>query len=371
MTLGKVNKKSRDWKNLEEKAQVFMNALNDDEVEDFGGVFGGIRQQPVVKRLGVESEKIIGEGIDNNAFIVIGNDRVDSPHTGYGGYGHTQCDSIDIVAGMGGHEPEVVEKVSEDEATAAGINAAYDPVYDASNPERVLDAEDPTLNLDDASKDIYTNPHFFVDAARVYISQKTNIDKNFGIGDEFGKTREKARNQEEPDPLEIGKYGAHSGIAVKADHVRIIGRETIRLVTGTDAYNSQGGAVDAKHGIEIIANNETATLQPMVLGEHAVEAMVKLSKYIEATLNIFEAQMHFQQKFNKAVMNHDHISAFFAIKTLPSERAIAGGIQENVESMVNTELSCMSNVSNMKGFINNYLMPNGPKYILSANNKVN
>jgi hypothetical protein len=109
----------------------------------------------------------------------------------------------------------------------------------------------------------------------------------------------------------------------------------------------------------------------MLLGENVVEALIRLSLYVESTINIFEAQMHYQQKFNKAMQQHDHNSPFFAIKTLPSERAIAGGIQENVESMINTELSVMSQVSNLKGFIKNYLTPGGPKYVCSANNKVN
>jgi len=56
----------------------------------------------MVRRLTVPSENIVGEGLDNNAFIVIGNDRTGAPHTGNGGKGHTQCDAIDIVAGLGG-----------------------------------------------------------------------------------------------------------------------------------------------------------------------------------------------------------------------------------------------------------------------------
>ena len=43
--------------------------------------------------------------------------------------------------------------------------------------------------------------------------------------------------QDNKDDKEIGKYGAKSAIAVKADNVRVIGRESIRLVTGTDAQN--------------------------------------------------------------------------------------------------------------------------------------
>ena len=144
---------------------------------------------------------MLGRGPDNNAFIIIGNDRVSKPHTGYGGKGHTQCDSIDLVVGMGGHTPREVDKEEQE---------------------------------------VKTNPNFFIDSARIYISQKTDVDKNFGIG-EFGRAEED--EQDNKDDKGIGKYGAKSAIAAKADNIRIIGRESIRLVTGTDSQNSQGGDV--------------------------------------------------------------------------------------------------------------------------------
>lgn len=56
---------------------------------------------------------------------------------------------------------------------------------------------------------------FQTDAARIYISQLTDIDANFGI-----------------DPGKTGYMKERSGIGIKADGVRVIGREGIKLITG-------------------------------------------------------------------------------------------------------------------------------------------
>ncbi len=343
--MSKVSKKSRDYSSLTREDQRLINRLSEEEIEEFGGVFGGVRKQPMTKRLTVPSERIVGEGVDNNAFIIVGNDRVSSPHTGYGGKGHTQCDAIDIVVGLGGHSPQVVEEVEME-------------TIDGEEEEREVEVQ--------------TNPNFFLDSARIYISQKTDVDKNFGIGNEYGKTQSKATDDSgEQDDEDIGIYGAKSAIALKADNIRIIGRESIKIVTGTDQENSQGGNIGGKHGVEIIAMNESSKLQPLVLGDNLEEVLIKLASTIESTMEIFEAQMHHQLTFNKAMAQHNHITPFFAIKDLPSEQALAGGISCDLQSMINTELSCMAHVSNIKGIINNYLVPSGPKYILSPHNKTN
>jgi len=234
-----------------------------------------------------------------------------------------------------------------------------------------------TPNEEPKWREAYTNPNFYVDAARIYISQKTDIDKNFGIGKEFAKTKTKALDGAgAPGEEEIGQYGAASAIAIKADNVRLIARTSMRLVTGTDKFNSQGGEASGKHGIEIIAMNRNDQLQPMVLGDNLVEVLRTIVGAIEQTMNIFEAQLHYQMLFNKAVAKHDHTTHFFAKVTLPSVGAMLANTKCGVTSMIKTELSCMSHVANLKGAIVNYLTnPGGkggkPKFILSPHNKVN
>ena len=79
---------------------------------------------------------------ENNSWIVLGRDRNASRMSGYGGKGDTQCASIDIVAGRMGSEVEA---------------------FDADG------------------ESLFINPSFKKDAARIYISQKTDIDKYFDL----------------------------------------------------------------------------------------------------------------------------------------------------------------------------------------------
>jgi hypothetical protein len=296
------------------------------------GVAGQKRIQAQVPREKLSSEKEIGPGPDNNAFIVIGNDRVDLASTGYGGKGHTQCDAIDIVAGMGGPSPR---------------------------------------EEDSKGKKKKQNPSFFQDAARIYISQKTDVDKNFGIG-EFGRAAPEVYGVERAGEANlIGVYGAKSAVAVKADNVRLIGRESIRIVTGTDAKNSQGGDVLAKSGIELIANNDIGSLQPIVLGDNLQLGLITILNNVEALAKIMHGYIKYQMKYNQALQQHTHVSPFYGITTLASEPAVIAGIKCDIETGANTELSILKHITNLQGVKHNFLTDSGESFINSRNNKVN
>ena len=287
----------------------------------------------MVDREDLSCETVKGlRGKDNNAFIVIGNDRVDKAHTGYGGKGHTQCDAIDLVAGMGGPSPREVNSKQQ------------------KTPQ---------------------NPNFFVDAARIYISQKTNVDKNFGIGEFARYDNTKQMSLAPPGEEEIGVYGAKSAIAVKADNVRLIGRESIRIVTGTDAKNSQGGEVLAKSGVELIANNDIESLQPIVLGDNLQLGLITILNNVEALAKIMHGYIKYQMKYNQALQQHTHVSPFYGITTLASEPAIVAGIKCDIETGANTELSILKHITNLQGVKHNFLADSGESFINSRNNKVN
>ena len=67
------------------------------------------------------------------------------------------------------------------------------------------------------------------DAARIYISSKTNLDKHFGI------------DQSPRDPHVGSNKHLLSGIALKADDdVRMIARNNIKIVTGRNQGYSGG-----------------------------------------------------------------------------------------------------------------------------------
>ena len=327
----KLNKKARDLSGMAKHRREKYEKLSETQKAEkkVSGVFNTKRAQAMVRREDADSEVVVGRGADNNAFIIIGNDRANKLHTGYGGKGHTQCDAIDLVVGMGGHTPKEV---------------------------------------DSSENELVTNPNFFLDSARIYISQKTDVDKNFGIG-EFGRAEDD--KQDEKDDKEIGKYGAKSAIAAKADNIRLIGRESIMIVTGTDAENSQGGDVLAKSGIEIVAMNNTKTLQPMVLGDNLQKLLSVIIDNIAALAKITDAYTKYQMKLNQAATNHYHHSPFFGIPTTQSTTLLPAGIQTDIETTVKTQLSVLKHLTNLASIKANYLSEAGDNYINSRLNKVN
>ena len=270
------------------------------------GVFCDTMVEPFPNYISSASEKVTQHG---NSWIVLGRDRPASRASGYGGQGHTQASSIDIVVGRGAPVP----------------NAA--------------------INVD---------PSFSNDAARIYISQKTDIDDNFRIVNGG-----------------MGSSRAKSGIGIKADAVRIIGTEGIKLVTRTSATNSKGGSV-APAGIELIAVNDEEGLQAMVKGQNMVEALSDLEERISdlsaLVLNFLKAQT----SFNNTITMHTHVSVpVIGGPTSPSIELIPAGINATLDS-------AQAMVDNFKGRMNTnilwhnkYLNPMSSKYICSKYNKVN
>lgn len=175
--------------------------------------------EPLPKFDDAPCEKVI-EG-RNNSFIVLGRDRPASKASGYGGRGATQCGMIDMVVGRAS------SYLNED-----GERGVPDGIKVGSN--------------------------FFSDSARIYISQKCDIDEYFGL----------ALGSEGQRPVsEKSTSKSRSGIGLKADHVRIIGRRHVKIITGravaegygiTGDTNSQGGDnTGGPGGIDFIVGNYT------------------------------------------------------------------------------------------------------------------
>ena len=248
-----------------------------------------------------------------NSWIVLGRDRPASLASGYGGEGHTQASSIDIVVGRGGLSP---------------------------------------------NSEVYVDPSFSNDAARIYISQKTNIDDNFRLNGTNRST-------------------AESGIGIKADAVRIVGRNGIKLVTqgrrgaGVEFSGSPGS------GIDVMAGNNADGLQPMIRGNNMVQALAGL----EANLNELSALvLNFlkeQSSFNVHIANHNHFGLATVglvsapVMVSPSVTLIPAGVQN---ALADANLM----MENFKGRMNSnivwhntYLSSISSKYICSRYNKVN
>jgi hypothetical protein len=177
----------------------------------------------------------------------------------------------------------------------------------------------------------------------------------------------------------VGNWTARSGIGIKADHVRIIGREGIKLVTKTDLSNSQGGDIKSTYGIDIIAGNDDTDLQPMVRGQNLIFAFAALIKEIERLAGIIDYMLQQQNNLNKQVQRHTHDVPMpgAMLKALPNAPVMLQGLWTMISHLSTTEVDLAKLRANLQFFKINFLnepvggTQAGENYICSRWNKVN
>mgnify|MGYP001574482253 CR=1 FL=1 len=325
-----MTKKSVDIDGLDQNSKVQLGKTPSNITKHAKGIAGDAFLEPIPNYIKADNEEVI-QGA-NNTWIVLGRDRPSSRISGYGGKGHTQAASIDIVVGRMASAPRT------------GVNV---------------------------------DPNFDIDAARIHISQKTDVDKNFKLAN--GK---------------IGPADAKSAIALKADGIRIIAREGIKLVTGVDPKNSQGGTVDTTFGIDLIAGNmfdpkndkviqvyTTADRQKEALNISGIEpipkgisltfALDQIIDHIDRLSGIVGAYLQSQMKLNAVLGTHFHISPFFGIPTTPSETAASQAITTNMELLQDCVIGLQKYKANLVNYKNTHLRPHGKYYINSRYHHLN
>jgi len=214
-----------------------------------------------------------------NTYIVFGRDRLASKLSGKSGEGGTRCDSLDLVVGLGSAHSE-------------------------DGPPDV---------------DVTLSPNVFSDAARIYLTQRGNIDADFGLakgGEDFSTDQ-------------------RSGVVMKADHCRVIGKNSVKIIAGKGKMNktgkrgeknSQGG--DEEHTnftIDLIAGNNTDSsiienlkkfdfmekklerkLQPLVKGDNLVDCLKEVYKFLDTMCKHIESNTQSIINTNRYVSTHVH-----------------------------------------------------------------
>lgn len=261
----------------------------------------------------------------NNAWIILGRDRPSNINSGFGGQPPplgANAGAIDIVVGRMSNQP---------------------------------------------SQEFFAENDFVNDSARIYISQKTDIDKNFVItGGEESKQR--------------------SGIGIKADAVRIIGREGVKIVTGLvkGEKNSQGQIPLKVQGIDLMAGNfelqklrdaeglyGSVNMQPLVKGNNLISALNDLADKVEQLSGIVSTFLSAQMNYNATIALHYHYSPFYAIPTTPSDTVAQQGMETAMKHLKDTVLGLTSFKNNITSFRLNYLTPSSKEYINSKFNRTN
>lgn len=277
-----------------------------------------------------------GENVMKNgdAYVTLGKDN---PGQTEGYRGNTNAASVDMVVGRYGNVgKEYIKDLQERSNTPSQL---------PSLPQQ------------------YAENNYKLDAARITLSQKTDIDDNFYLTDVLqskGSVDAPAKNK--------------SAIGMKADNVRMVSRESIKLVAMTDGYNSKNRRIGGEYGIELIAagnsNKGNTDLQPLVKGNNLVAAMNDLVEHI-ATLDTQISQlgkMVLQQQ--KQFLLHFHNATAPGAPTTPpiDPNSFIQGILTSVDLGMQTIEINLRQFKHAE-FTNNYLVPGARSYICSPHNK--
>ena len=279
------------------------------------GVAGTKVLEPLPKYIKADNEVVISD--TNGSYIVLGRDR---PGNRISGYGHEHKSSrIDMVVGRG----------SVDDVKA--VNERGEPIY--------------------------IDPNFRSDAARIYISSKSDIDAYFNL-----------------TPGKVGKSVCKSSVGIKADAVRIIGTEGIKLVTRPYSVNSQGGKVEVVKGIDLIAGNDDKELQPLVRGSNLIIMIEQLMDWAGKLNGIVDFMLLSQMKMNTSLITHTHqgvTTAGMGVQTTPSISLATVGPVVQTGLAFNGAAALKLHRSKAEFIKAAYLKPWGQKYILSRYNNTN
>ena len=283
---------------------TYDSLTEEGKAQYFGFGKGTRRNFDVPVYISVKEEKVVNKG---NSFIVLGLDRPSNILSGYGGSKDTHCASIDMVAGRLGYR---------------------------------------AVHRDNKGKLINVDPNFKLDAARVYISQKANVDSYFGLpeGTVGNTTGDSPR----------------STVALKADTLRFVARENIKLVTRTDKENSQGGdltnASTQAYGIDLIAMNDDSDLQPMVKGANLQRCLTETIDAIHDLRELFKNFLEYNRTLTQALLTHTHRSPFYGQLTSPDfENLLPKGTEALINTLTNVEVQLMLHMQKMSGIKQNYL----------------
>ena len=276
---------------------------------------------------------------ENNTWIILGRDRDKGWTSGYGGKGHTRAGAIDIVVGLQG----------------------WDPVHD-----EVVQKNFGSMGNDKPG-----------DAARIYISQRADIDQYFDICDGS-----------------MGPSKAMSAIGIKADSVRIMGRKGIKIVTGQapQQKTSLNGELPAQFGIDLIAGNRdsvpavgkndtvllgiTATrsqpyLQPIPKGlnlrdclETTVESIAELNQLLTDFIGR-------QMIINCALAGSPITGTAGPIPVAALSTSIPRVADGTIKQISNVFAELIKQQVNLVTVKENYLKPTGAIYINSRYNRTN
>ena len=248
-----------------------------------------------------------GNADQSNAQIVVTRDRPASIFSGYAGIGHQRCSTIDIVAGR----------------------------HSAKSTTTIPVASDSDLSLSEQLAMV--DPSFEKDAARIYISEKTDIDFNFQISIPEGNL---SRGEEE---------------------------------------TTRGGRLKGPVPIELVAenaNDKPYDIQPFVKGKNMASALSELHEEVTKMNGLLEEFMLYQFNINQIVSKHRHN---VGPKKEPTPPPALGSLPDEFKRLYDFSAKNMKKIrkkldlqaQNLTRWEKVYLSPESYDWILSKYNGTN
>jgi len=292
---------------------------------------------------------------NGDSYIILGRDREHVPTSGYGGRGESNSYSIDLVVGRAAGNIKVVNKLDK-------------------------------ISRSRTEEPLFVDPDFKYDAARIHISQKSDVDEYFNL----------------TSPVGLGSVGNEtnqSSIAMKADAVRIMSRNGMKLVAHVDENDSKCFKTTRRKGIDLISLpfidkgrqspdsddgfdidipgmdepvDKRNNMQPIPKGDNLREALRDVARQLDTVTGLFINFVKIQNEYNNALALHTHISPFFAITVPPSIDLIAPNVNQNISIFAETTVDTMEyKMTYLNKFQMDYLDPASENYINSRFHHLN
>ena len=240
----------------------------------FGFGKGGRNHWDAPEYIATNVEDVRSKG---NAFIVLGLDRPNNILSGYGGQRNSHCAAIDIVAGR------------------LGFLAAKN---DGKGRPNLVD------------------PNFKLDAARIYLSQRSNPDYHFGLA--------------------AGTVGSTTEVSP---------RSTVATDLDQSAF-----------GINLIAMNDDTDMQPLVKGNNLNTCLKEIIASIHDLRGMFKDFVTYDRELGQVLLSHKHYSPFFGIPTSPSlDELVPKGAEVLINKITNVETQLETHGTGLIAVQQNYL----------------
>jgi hypothetical protein len=248
---------------------------------------------PVFAPVG-EAEKVISRkttrGHNSGARIVLTKDNFGSRATGLGGAGGTKCEAIDIVAGS------------------------------LSSEDRIL------------TSDIRSRANFASDGARIYLTERGDINHYFGT--------------ENSSPITSVSSKMKSGVGIKADHTLVIGRERVRILAGLGKFQGGERLVNGLAGGNVTPRIEIGSIveddyQPAVRGDNLVKYLKEVDEQLSTlSRKVIDLETKLLE-YQFAMAFHEHIGGGVGVVVVGPSISAGVAAMKSVPDFMNTTTSAI------------------------------